>query len=232
MTPAVLKPLERQELPLQTLGNWRHHGHERNLAPKPDGRVAGLEIGARDVLELHQVEVPDDGVYLRRILGGERIPVQHAAAGVGVDDHAHRVDVRPVVNGFRVFHLLGGHVVRRAHHHVGLGEHRLRLRAHDLGKAEVGDLHPSLPVHQDVLRLDVAVDHALAVGVLQGVAELGNDPEGLLGGEPPLAHQLAQVDAVDGGEAPRAATQAAGPIRSRSGDSSRRRTWPRRRNTS
>ena len=69
----------------------------------------------------------------------------------------------------RFVDLLGCHVVRRAHCLTGAGQHR--DLSDELGQAEVGDLHLALRVDQDVLRLHVAVHHALAVGVLQGAAD-------------------------------------------------------------
>ena len=38
-----------------------------------------------------------------------------------------------------------------------------------LGQAEVGDPRVAVPVEQDVGRLEVAVDHAVLVGVLDGL---------------------------------------------------------------
>ena len=73
----------------------------------------------------------------------------------------------------------------------------LRLAAHQLRDAEVGDLDPALLVQQDVLRLDVAVDHAMVVGVLQGLADLRDDGQGLLGRQLAGVQQLAEVQAVD-----------------------------------
>ena len=68
---------------------------------------------------------------------------------------------------------------------------------HQLRQAEVGDLHPALLVQQDVLRLDVAVDHAVVVGVLQRLADLRHDGQGFLGRELAGVQQPAQVHAVD-----------------------------------
>ena len=69
--------------------------------------------------------------------------------------------------------------------------------AHQLRQAEVGDLHPALLVEQDVLRLDVAVDDAVVVGVLQGLADLRHDGQGLARRELAGVQQPPQVHAVD-----------------------------------
>ena len=59
---------------------------------------------------------------------------------------------------------------------------------HGEGDAEVG--HQRRPVlQQDVLRLDVAVDHALAVGVVERGGDLAREPERLLDRKLPLADQ-------------------------------------------
>ena len=49
-----------------------------------------------------------------------------------------------MIHLLRMLDLLGGHVLRRAHHLAGAGEREvLRLAAHQLRQAEVGDLHPA-----------------------------------------------------------------------------------------
>ena len=68
---------------------------------------------------------------------------------------------------------------------------------HQLRDAEVGDLDPALLVEQHVLRLDVAMDHAVVVGVLQGVADLRHDGQGFFGRELARIQQPAEVQAVD-----------------------------------
>ena len=60
----------------------------------------------------------------------------------------------------------------------GLGK-----RARD---AEVGD-HRVTRLEEDVLGLDVAMHHALAVGVGQGVGHLARDADGVVDGELLLA---------------------------------------------
>ena len=67
--------------------------------------------------------------------------------------------------------LLGGH--------VGRGARALGGRADQGGDAEVGDLHPPVAVHEDVLRLDVAVDHPVVVGELERLADLRHDRQRL-----------------------------------------------------
>ena len=60
-------------------------------------------------------------------------------------------------------------------------------QAHQLGQAEVGDLHLPGPVEQDVLGLDVAMDDAMVVCVLEGVADLRHDGQGFPGLDSPAS---------------------------------------------
>ena len=94
----------------------------------------------------------------------------------------------------RVLDLLGSHVLGRAHDLARAGQRRvLRLAAHQLRDAEVGDLDPALLVQQHVLRLDVTVDHALVVGVLQGLADLRHDGQGLFRRNLPVSSSCRNV---------------------------------------
>ena len=98
----------------------------------------------------------------------------------------------------RLLPLLGRHVVRRAHGLLRASERHIgRRRAEQLRESEVRDLHAAAPVDEDVLRLDVAVDDALVVRVLQRVAHLAHDAERLLRLDLARAHHLPQVRAVD-----------------------------------
>ena len=66
------------------------------------------------------------------------------------------------------------------------------------GDPEVGDQRVAVVGEQDVLGLDVPVDHAVAVGVLQRLRRLARDPERVLDRELPLAPEpVAQALALD-----------------------------------
>ena len=91
--------------------------------------------------------------------------------------------------------------MRRAERHAGLGHPRPARLAGGERDAEVG--HQRLAVvDQDVLGLDVAVDHAVPVGVVQRRSDFGGDPDGLrhrellLAGEP-VAERLALDEGHD-----------------------------------
>lgn len=103
----------------------------------------------------------------RGAVGGE---VLHQRLGVGLlaleeveGDQADREEVRGEV-GLGAHHLLGGEVTGRAHHVVGLGQPGLALAHRDaeVGEAQMGAAR-SGRLHQDVGRLDVAVDHPFGV---------------------------------------------------------------------
>jgi hypothetical protein len=102
--------------------------------------------------------------------------------GHGLDQHeGQRVDVAAPVDRLPPG-LLGRGV-------AGGAEHRaLRLGPRRLGdgprQAEVGDAQPGVGPEEQVRRLDVAVDEALAVGVLERPGGLQPDDERLAGRQP------------------------------------------------
>ena len=100
-----------------------------------------------------------------RIAGQE--PVKRAAQGI---------DVGPVIGHVAVQSLLGRHVVAGAHHLAGrckpLRAAHGRFGPGDAGQAHVEDLDRPFFVQQQIARLDVAVDDAFAVGILQSASRL------------------------------------------------------------
>ncbi len=102
-----------------------------------------------------------------------------------------------MIHGLRFLDLLGGHVVHGAERCAGGGERHIGMfLAHELGDAEVGDLHAALRVEQDVLGLDVAVENAFLVRELKRLANLRHDGQRLRGREPSGLHGLAQIHAI------------------------------------
>src|SRR5437763_1167861 len=69
--------------------------------------------------------------------------------------------------------LLGGHVAGRPHDLAARCQPLAFLDT--LGEAEVGDPGPAVAVDQDVRRLEVAVDHAPLVGVLDRLGDLPDE---------------------------------------------------------
>ena len=85
--------------------------------------------------------------------------------------------------------LLRTHVGGRAQREAGLRQ-ALAGGVHGSGDAEVGE-HASLALEQDVLRLDVAMDDALPLGISQGVGYRPGDPQRIRQRELGLARQAA-----------------------------------------
>ena len=85
------------------------------------------------------------------------------------------------------------------HRTDGLFADHLALGPGKTGNAEVHHLDAAVGQQHDVLGLDVPVDNALAVGMVQGLQDLGNEVDGLFPGEraAPLVQILFQGDAVD-----------------------------------
>ena len=127
-----------------------------------------------------------------------------------IKNNAERIDVGAMVHFAGSFDLLRGHVVWCAQCRAAGCQGGLRrwvatahgrgfwLRvANEFRNAEVGDFHAAFGVEQDVLRLDVAMEDAFVVRVLERLADFGNDGQGLLGGEAARLHGLAEIDAID-----------------------------------
>jgi hypothetical protein len=98
--------------------------------------------------------------------------------------------------------LLGAHVLRRADDGPELGEERAfgQPLVDGLGDAEIDDLGDGLAVverDQDVGRFDVAVDDALLVGVLDGLADRDEQLQPLPGVEPVLVAILGDRHPLD-----------------------------------
>ena len=112
-----------------------------------------------------------------------------------VHHDAHRVDVA-LGTGHFALGLFRADIVDAAH---GLAGQQLVFGPGDAGDAEVH--HPQLAARQqhDVLGLHVPVDHAVAVGVVQRLQDLGDKVDRLAAGQlaAPLVEVLAQGHAVD-----------------------------------
>ena len=77
-------------------------------------------------------------------------------------------------------------------------QRKLRGRArHELGQAEIGDFHLAAFVQQDVLGLDIAMDDPFFMGVLQGLANLGDDCQCLLRLQTSALDEMPQIAPVD-----------------------------------
>ena len=90
-----------------------------------------------------------------------------------VDDEAHGINVGAMIH-VAGLHLFGRHVARsaedlaRARHHGG-------FRFERFCQSEIGDVNIIGLVDQDVLRFEIAVNHAFAVGGFEGGAQLAGE---------------------------------------------------------
>jgi hypothetical protein len=105
--------------------------------------------------------------------GAERISFEGlAAAKQLVENHPGREDVGTMVGALSP-HLFRRHVVQRPHHHLAAGQ----LRGDQPREPEVQQLRRPAGRNEDVGRLDVAVDHAVDVGVFDAFADLDRELE-------------------------------------------------------
>jgi hypothetical protein len=89
--------------------------------------------------------------------------------------------------------LLRGRIAHRPHPLQRPRQPGVRPRPEQLGEPEVGDLHPTAFAQEDVLGLEVPVDHALPVSVLESLAHLPHDPQHLLRRYPASPQPTPQV---------------------------------------
>lgn len=111
---------------------------------------------------------------------------------------AQRVDVRRRRHGLaRV--LLRRRVLRREDAQLGPGLRRAvgRRGVQQLGDPEIQQLHRAIGLHQDVRRLDVAVDDQVLVGELDRAADVGEEPQPRVDRQPGLVTVARDRHALD-----------------------------------
>ena len=173
---------------LEARGRVLGHGLQQDAfeGPRGVGRVT-VDRGHRlvDVL----------GQEAHRRIGGIGQPPGHDLE----EHHAQRIDVRPRVGAGRFDGLLRGHVGRRADPDPGRGQgrHDRGALVGHLGDAEVRELGDVQTRQQHVGGLDVAVDDAVLVGVLQGIRDLADQARGALEGQHALVQQVLERAAAD-----------------------------------
>ena len=176
----------------------------------------GERLGTREPVGRELLECAQDGVVhtlghrlplrahaarcLREDTGDDRL---HRRAGERCLAHQHlvghrgkRIHVASRVDRALAHGLLGAHVLRRAETQAGLRHALTAGSLHGERDAEVGHQRVSA-LQQDVLGLDVAVDHAESVRMLQRVGHLARDQQCLVHSElaiplEPRAQRLAR----------------------------------------
>jgi hypothetical protein len=128
-------------------------------------------------------------VLIRGLHGGATVE------GRLLDQHFVKNDAKRILVGttvhFAADRLLRAHVSRRAHHHALLGDAGSGVVLHPRD-AEVGDHRRVGVAEEDVVGLDVPVDHAVVMGVLKGVGDLHHDADEVGEREPTGAHAFAE----------------------------------------
>ena len=167
---AVLEVLHERRRRLVAVVGLLGQDAAEDLVPLLRHEAVHLQVGRLDRVHVH--ELVEDGRDVRAREG--LLAREHLEAA-----HPEREDVAPPVE--LVAHgLLGRHVGRRAEQGAGLGQ----VGVGELRDPEVGDLDPVFLVQDQVLRLDVAVDDALAVGVVDRRGDLAGQADDLLRLEP------------------------------------------------
>ena len=124
-----------------------------------------------------------------RISGERHFPGQEV-----IHRHAQGINVAAVVNVLGIAGLLGGHVMGRPKARPAL-RHR-HVFVSRFGQSQVGDLDHSLFRDQDIVGLDVPMDHVQVVRVLQSLCHDACHQHRIGDGEPtefvhPVLHALA-----------------------------------------
>ncbi len=110
----------------------------------------------------------------------------HRAREHLVDHAGQAVDVAPAVEVRRSGCLLRAHVRRCSHREPDRRSPVSAGQVHRARHAEVGDERMAVR-EQDVLRLDVPVDHAARMGVIERTRDIPSDAQGYLERQSPLA---------------------------------------------
>jgi hypothetical protein len=159
---------------LEALARILVHALRDDLGDAQQQRPSRLARALRDRLRRRRDVLGEDA--------HERLALERQRAGEAlVHDHAHRVDVRTLIDGVSE-RLLRRHVERRAEDRAGAGQVVLAVVAGDLRDTEVEQLRHvvrrvSLLRDEDVLGLHVAMGDALGVRCREAVTGLDEDVE-------------------------------------------------------
>ena len=137
-----------------------------------DGRFNRARQGVPDNSKAWQpLAEPAGNDCLRSWSGVRRFADQHF-----VHDAAERVDVGAAIDGLAQG-LLGTHIGRRADGETGLGQPRSAGIADGACDSEIGN-EDLVARKENVLRLDVTVHQAFAIGVVERLGDLAGDVDG------------------------------------------------------
>ena len=141
------------------VGPHRHHPHDQGVEVGGDFRPPGSHRRRR-------LREPI-GQLLEKVV----LPLEGSAAGQTPEEGAAQtVDVGADVHGPSVLGLFGRHVIQRAQHGAGLGLPMPKVP----GQSKIQQLGLTFRRHQNVGRLDVAVNEVLFVGLRQRRRHLMN----------------------------------------------------------
>ena len=173
-----------------------HHSPVRCLDSPLPQRLGKLRDGVEPIFGLpgqrpgeRLLDTVRDGIQLASVVGrGIGETISHARTGVGkhrrrlthqhlVQHAAQAVRVCPSVDVLAAISLFGAHVARGADSGTRLGERGTARRVHGASDPKVSH-HRHALVKQDVLRLDVPVDDALPVRVVQRAGYLSRNAQG------------------------------------------------------
>ena len=146
-------------------------------------------------LERFEDDFVDADIHLHSARGRHERAARRTAGKHLVERDAEGEDVGAMIRVTGM--LFRRHVVRCAHDRIGHGEVAgvvLPLRPRE---AEVGQLHAAVCCEKDVLGLDVAVNDPLLVRGLQGIADLPDQFQRLVGIQAGVFHDAAEVGAVN-----------------------------------
>ena len=177
-------------------GGRRERLHERPRRRESVSRVSGERLHER-VLDGGRDRGPqaaDGGHRVGQALGDNglcrRTRVRRLAGEGLVQQAAEAVHVAAPIDLALARGLLRTHVLGRPHHQPGLGQPHIRRGAYRQRDPEVRDDGFAF-VEQDVLRLDVTVDHLPLVRVIERGGDLPGDAQRLVDAKLLLASELA-----------------------------------------
>ena len=179
----------RHEHPPRARIDARHRWRERRIAKRIRKCLCAVETirrhflkgfrdGRRDVRRHRLAQLPHRACRVRHDLQDDawhrRARVRNLTREHLVQHRAQRVDVRAVGDVLVRRRLLGRHVVRRAERHARLRHPSADGCAYRQRNPEVRH-HCTTVVQEDVLGLDVPVNHPVLVRVLERIRDLRRD---------------------------------------------------------